>query len=97
MSDDHDRLVDLAVLYYKYRNYNDFNRYSNLKYSYWKQSLIFICGLTNKDTARVLFNKMVKQHIFKKVKEASKTYYVFDIYNEHQDFHPTYSFKMTFT
>lgn len=93
---DQERLINLAITYYKLNNYNDFGRYSNLRYSYWRQSLSYVCGITDSSVLRAIFNKMVKRNILKKVKYQQMTFYVFDIYDEHNFHEHKCSFKMTF-
>lgn len=93
---DQERLINLAITYYKFNNYNDFGRYSNLRYSYWRQSLSYVCGITDASILRSIFNKMVKRYVLKKVKYQQMTFYVFDIYGEYNHHKHKCSFKMTF-
>ena len=85
---DYERLVRLTVSYFKYKNYNDFESYSNLKYNWWRRVIGFVCGLSDRVVIRSLFDRLVKRGVLKQIKKGKSTYYVFDVYNEYGRFAP---------
>ena len=85
---DYAMLGRLAVSYFKYKNYNDFQAYSNLKYNWWRAVIGYVCGVSDLLVIRSLFDRLVKHGALKKIKIKKSTFYVFDIYNEYDRYVP---------
>ena len=93
---DYERLIQLTVSYFKYKNYNDFQTYSN-QFNWWKRVIGYVCGVTDRAVIRSLFDRLVKRGFLKKGKRGKSTFYMFDAHDEYEQFVPKRpSLKVTF-
>ena len=55
---DYERLIQFTVSYFKYKNYNDFQTYSN-QFNWWKRVIGYVCGVTDRAVIRSLLSCLV--------------------------------------